>query len=60
MAGLDPAIAGCRGPGLVSACWWAELGPRVSVCKALGIPELVSVHSYGAGLCSRVAEGSAS
>ena len=60
MAGLDPAIAGCRGPGLVSARWWVELGPRVSVCKALGITELVPVPSYGAGLCSRVAEGSGS
>ena len=23
--------------GLVPACWWAQLGPRVSDCRALGV-----------------------
>ena len=36
--------------GLVLAHWWAELGPRVSGCRALGIPRLVPVYWY-VGLC---------
>ena len=29
---------------LISAHWWMELGPLVSGCRALGVPDLVPVH----------------
>ena len=29
---------------LVPACWWVELGPRVSDCRVLRVPMLVWAH----------------
>ena len=49
--------------GLMPAHWWAELGPRVSGCGALGVPALVpacwcggprSESSDGCGLVGEV------
>ena len=31
--------------GLMPAHWWAELGPRISGCRALGVPGLVPVNT---------------
>ena len=32
--------------GVVSSCLWVELGPRVSGCRTLVVPQLVLMHWY--------------